>query len=43
MLEEIVTFLCLGVQYVGMRVSQVYDVDNKTYLIKLQKPDAKEL
>jgi hypothetical protein len=32
----------LFAQYVGMRVSQVYDVDNKTYLIKLQKPDAKE-
>ena len=32
---------CCDVQYVGMRVSQVYDVDNKTYLIKLQKPDAK--
>jgi hypothetical protein len=32
----------INVQYVGMRVSQVYDVDNKTYLIKLQKPEAKE-
>ncbi|XP_069806622.1 ribosome quality control complex subunit NEMF [Dendropsophus ebraccatus] len=25
----------------GMRVSNVYDVDTKTYLIRLQKPDAK--
>ncbi|XP_042310967.1 nuclear export mediator factor NEMF [Sceloporus undulatus] len=25
----------------GMRVSNVYDVDNKTYLIRLQKPDVK--
>uniref|UniRef100_A0A8B9T8F8 Ribosome quality control complex subunit NEMF n=1 Tax=Anas platyrhynchos TaxID=8839 RepID=A0A8B9T8F8_ANAPL len=25
----------------GMRVSNVYDVDNKTYLIRLQKPDCK--
>ena len=28
-------------QYVGMRVNQVYDIDNKTYLIKLQQPDKK--
>lgn len=26
---------------IGMRVVQVYDVDSKTYLIKLQKPDQK--
>ncbi|XP_062824787.1 ribosome quality control complex subunit NEMF [Anolis carolinensis] len=25
----------------GMRVNNVYDVDNKTYLIRLQKPDVK--
>ncbi|XP_054256097.1 ribosome quality control complex subunit NEMF isoform X2 [Indicator indicator] len=25
----------------GMRVNNVYDVDNKTYLIRLQKPDCK--
>ncbi|KAJ1104155.1 hypothetical protein NDU88_001570 [Pleurodeles waltl] len=25
----------------GMRVNNVYDIDNKTYLIRLQKPDAK--
>ncbi|KAM4690583.1 ribosome quality control complex subunit NEMF-like [Rhinophrynus dorsalis] len=25
----------------GMRVNNVYDVDNKTYLIRLQKPDSK--
>jgi len=28
-------------QYVGMRVNQVYDVDNKTYLIKLHQPEKK--
>ena len=28
-------------QFVGMRVNQVYDIDNKTYLIKLQQPDKK--
>ncbi|XP_023345305.1 nuclear export mediator factor NEMF [Eurytemora carolleeae] len=28
-------------QYVGYRVNQVYDIDNKTYLIKLQKPECK--
>ena len=28
-------------QYVGYRVNQVYDIDNKTYLIKLQQPDKK--
>uniref|UniRef100_A0A8B9LAU6 Ribosome quality control complex subunit NEMF n=1 Tax=Astyanax mexicanus TaxID=7994 RepID=A0A8B9LAU6_ASTMX len=27
--------------YVGMRVYNVYDIDNKTYLIRLQKPDSK--
>ncbi|XP_063296428.1 ribosome quality control complex subunit NEMF [Pelobates fuscus] len=27
----------------GMRVNNVYDVDNKTYLIRLQKPDAKAM
>ena len=26
---------------VGMRVNQVYDVDHKTYLIRLQKPEEK--
>ncbi|XP_045605121.2 ribosome quality control complex subunit NEMF isoform X1 [Procambarus clarkii] len=26
---------------IGMRVVQIYDVDSKTYLIKLQKPDQK--
>jgi len=28
-------------QYVGMRVNQVYDIDNKTYLIKLHQPEKK--
>ena len=28
-------------QYVGMRVNQVYDVDNKTYLIKFHQPNKK--
>jgi len=28
-------------QYVGMRVNQVYDVDNKTYLVKMHQPDKK--
>lgn len=27
--------------YLGMRVYNVYDIDNKTYLIRLQKPDTK--
>ncbi|KAM4624775.1 ribosome quality control complex subunit NEMF isoform 2-T3 [Polymixia lowei] len=27
--------------YIGMRVYNVYDIDNKTYLIRLQKPDTK--
>ncbi|MCI4382891.1 hypothetical protein PGIGA_G00019920 [Pangasianodon gigas] len=31
----------LNVNYVGMRVYNVYDIDNKTYLIRLQKPDSK--
>lgn len=26
---------------VGLRVNQIYDIDNKTYLIKLQEKDAK--
>ncbi|KAL6478119.1 hypothetical protein MHYP_G00139540 [Metynnis hypsauchen] len=29
--------------YVGMRVNNVYDIDNKTYLIRLQKPDSKAI
>uniref|UniRef100_A0A8C3PHH0 Ribosome quality control complex subunit NEMF n=1 Tax=Calidris pygmaea TaxID=425635 RepID=A0A8C3PHH0_9CHAR len=34
---------CLGEVscLLGMRVNNVYDVDNKTYLIRLQKPDCK--
>lgn len=27
----------------GMRVNNVYDIDNKTYLIRLQKPDSKAI
>uniref|UniRef100_A0AAR2JAE7 Ribosome quality control complex subunit NEMF n=1 Tax=Pygocentrus nattereri TaxID=42514 RepID=A0AAR2JAE7_PYGNA len=30
-------------RYVGMRVNNVYDIDNKTYLIRLQKPDSKAI
>uniref|UniRef100_A0AAR2M3H3 Ribosome quality control complex subunit NEMF n=1 Tax=Pygocentrus nattereri TaxID=42514 RepID=A0AAR2M3H3_PYGNA len=30
-------------KYVGMRVNNVYDIDNKTYLIRLQKPDSKAI
>uniref|UniRef100_F7DW96 Ribosome quality control complex subunit NEMF n=1 Tax=Xenopus tropicalis TaxID=8364 RepID=F7DW96_XENTR len=32
-------FLCYSL--LGLRVHNVYDVDNKTYLIRLQKPDSK--
>uniref|UniRef100_A0A8C4QEM1 Ribosome quality control complex subunit NEMF n=1 Tax=Eptatretus burgeri TaxID=7764 RepID=A0A8C4QEM1_EPTBU len=28
-------------QLLGLRVTNVYDIDNKTYLIRLQKPDTK--
>ncbi|XP_041351637.1 nuclear export mediator factor Nemf-like [Gigantopelta aegis] len=28
-------------RFLGMRVSNVYDIDNKTYLIRLQRPDQK--
>ncbi|KAG7328087.1 hypothetical protein KOW79_008031 [Hemibagrus wyckioides] len=31
----------LNAKYVGMRVYNVYDIDSKTYLIRLQKPDSK--
>ncbi|KAM9354693.1 ribosome quality control complex subunit NEMF [Pholidichthys leucotaenia] len=31
----------INVNYIGMRVYNVYDIDNKTYLIRLQKPDSK--
>ncbi|XP_013365794.1 PREDICTED: nuclear export mediator factor NEMF [Chinchilla lanigera] len=31
----------LNASLLGMRVNNVYDVDNKTYLIRLQKPDVK--
>ncbi|GMT32425.1 hypothetical protein PFISCL1PPCAC_23722 [Pristionchus fissidentatus] len=30
-------------QYIGMRVANIYDVNSKTYLIKLQKPDHKAM
>ncbi|XP_033115879.1 nuclear export mediator factor NEMF-like isoform X2 [Anneissia japonica] len=33
----------LGERLMGMRVLNVYDVDNKTYLIRLAKPDQKEV
>ncbi|XP_072545946.1 ribosome quality control complex subunit NEMF isoform X2 [Salminus brasiliensis] len=31
----------INANYVGMRVYNIYDIDNKTYLIRLQKPDSK--
>ncbi|XP_015206020.2 ribosome quality control complex subunit NEMF isoform X1 [Lepisosteus oculatus] len=31
----------LNDRFLGMRVNNVYDIDNKTYLIRLQKPDSK--
>ncbi|XP_029454231.1 nuclear export mediator factor NEMF isoform X2 [Rhinatrema bivittatum] len=31
----------LNASLLGMRVNNVYDVDNKTYLIRLQKPESK--
>lgn len=31
----------INANYMGMRVYNVYDIDNKTYLIRLQKPDSK--
>ncbi|XP_069008555.1 ribosome quality control complex subunit NEMF [Embiotoca jacksoni] len=31
----------INANYIGMRVNNVYDIDNKTYLIRLQKPDCK--
>ncbi|XP_019743832.1 ribosome quality control complex subunit NEMF isoform X2 [Hippocampus comes] len=31
----------INANYMGMRVNNVYDIDNKTYLIRLQKPDSK--
>ncbi|XP_070834821.1 ribosome quality control complex subunit NEMF [Chaetodon trifascialis] len=31
----------INANYIGMRVNNVYDIDNRTYLIRLQKPDSK--
>ncbi|XP_034015884.1 nuclear export mediator factor NEMF-like [Thalassophryne amazonica] len=31
----------INANYIGMRVYNVYDIDNKTYLIRLQKPETK--
>ncbi|XP_030574071.1 ribosome quality control complex subunit NEMF [Archocentrus centrarchus] len=31
----------INANYIGMRVYNVYDIDSKTYLIRLQKPDSK--
>lgn len=31
----------INANYTGMRVYNVYDIDSKTYLIRLQKPDSK--
>uniref|UniRef100_A0A8C9Z7W1 Ribosome quality control complex subunit NEMF n=1 Tax=Sander lucioperca TaxID=283035 RepID=A0A8C9Z7W1_SANLU len=33
----------INANYIGMRVNNVYDIDNKTYLIRLQKPDSKAI
>ncbi|CAB1461125.1 unnamed protein product [Pleuronectes platessa] len=33
----------INANYMGMRVNNVYDIDNKTYLIRLQKPDSKAI
>lgn len=38
--EDIVIFF--GHRLVGLRVNQIYDIDNKTYLIKLQDKDVKQ-
>jgi len=40
---DIISILDELQQVVGMRVNQVYDVDHKTYLIKLQKPEKKSV
>ncbi|XP_029316522.1 ribosome quality control complex subunit NEMF isoform X2 [Cottoperca gobio] len=33
----------INANYIGMRVNNVYDIDTKTYLIRLQKPDCKAI
>ncbi|XP_014065438.1 nuclear export mediator factor NEMF isoform X1 [Salmo salar] len=33
----------INANYLGMRVNNVYDIDTKTYLIRLQKPDTKSI
>lgn len=33
----------INANYLGMRVNNVYDIDTKTYLIRLQKPDMKAI
>nr|XP_061798442.1 ribosome quality control complex subunit NEMF-like [Nerophis lumbriciformis] len=33
----------INANFMGMRVNNVYDIDNKTYLIRLQKPDSKAI
>uniref|UniRef100_A0A4W5RE37 Ribosome quality control complex subunit NEMF n=1 Tax=Hucho hucho TaxID=62062 RepID=A0A4W5RE37_9TELE len=33
----------ISANYLGMRVNNVYDIDTKTYLIRLQKPDTKAI
>ncbi|XP_051723834.1 ribosome quality control complex subunit NEMF-like [Ctenopharyngodon idella] len=33
----------INAKCVGMRVNNIYDIDTKTYLIKLQKPDCKSV
>jgi len=38
---DVITILDELKEYVGHRVNQVYDIDNKTYLIRIQKPESK--
>lgn len=35
------SFVAIFSRYIGLRVNQVYDIDHKTYLIRLQKTDEK--
>lgn len=35
-------FFNISIRLVGLRVNQIYDIDNKTYLIKFQEKDTKQ-
>ena len=41
-MEEFITTVLFS-RLVGMRVSQIYDIDHKTYLIKLQRTEEKAM